>query len=575
MHSRLAATRKALGFAKPIGLARPTRHFSPTATAFLSTGNPSNTNSGILDKETQSSSRRPTHKMRLLSTLLAASEAITTRLSNAALPELAANGVSIPTYDRSQVSGGILHVGVGNFHRAHMGAYIDDILEKDFDRSKEWGIVGCGMFDASKRDTLEPQDWLQTLVEHDATSAKARILGCMVDYLPVDINAIEEKMQDPSIKMVSLTVTEGGYYLDDGKLDMKDPQIKHDIANPDKPETVFGCMVKALKYRRDNGLGPFSVLSCDNIVSNGDVVKSVVVGLAKAQKQDDLVDWIEKNVGFPNGMVDRITPALSDEKIEFVIDHWGFEDEFPVFCEPFTQWVLEDKFGAAGRPPLELCDTVTFTDNVAPYEFMKIRILNGGHASLCYPSALLGLNYVHEAMEHPTIGKFLHCLEKAELIPTVPPVPDTDLQEYWKTIQHRFSNPTLADTIPRNCFGGSGRQPKFIVPVAKDNLKAGSSVDGLALVSAMWCRYCQGTTEAGEIIEPNDPKWDKLNDLAMKAKTSPTAWLDMHDVYGDVGQDPVFVEAFSKALESVQKNGVEAAMKDYIESKRWVTRNDK
>jgi len=223
------------------------------------------------------------------------------------------------------------------------------------------------------------------------------------------------------------------------------------------------------------------------------------------------------------------------------------------------------------RPKWEKCETVMFVDDVHPYELMKIRILNGGHASLCYPSALLGLQYVHDAMEHPVIGPFLDKLERTEIIPTVPPVPDTNLEEYWDIIAERFSNPTIMDTIERNCYDGSSRQPKFITPVIADALKKGGAdaCDGLALVSAMWCRYCQGTTEAGEKIMPNAPNWDFLQETAMKAKDDPCVWLDANaDVYdaAGVGQNPVFREAFKKALTAVETKGVEKAMKDYIEA---------
>jgi mannitol 2-dehydrogenase len=273
---------------------------------------------------------------------------------------------------------------------------------------------------------------------------------------------------------------------------------------------------------------------------------------------------MEENVACPNSMVDRITPATTDEQRDFVLSNYGYKDASPVFCEPFRQWVLEDKF-PAGRPNFDTLENVKFVPDVMPYEFMKIRILNGGHASLCYPAALLGLKHVHDAMEHPTIGPFLDALERNEIIPTVPAVPDTDLEGYWKIIANRFSNPTLNDTIGRICFDGASRQPKFVIPVAKDNLQSGRSFDGLALVSAMWCRYCQGTTEAGETIAPNDPQWDRLNTIALEAKQNPKAWLDMRDVYGEaVGKSPAFLQSFTKALNKIQTDGAEAAMKEYI-----------
>lgn len=225
---------------------------------------------------------------------------------------------------------------------------------------------------------------------------------------------------------------------------------------------------------------------------------------------------------------------------------------------------MEDDF-PQGRPAWERCG-VTFVEDVGPFETMKIRILNGGHASLCYPAALLGLEYVHEAMEHETIGPFLDTLERTEIVPGVPPVPGVDLNEYWETIQKRFLNPTICDRIDRNCAEGADRQPKFIVPPATDCVDQGRKVDGLALVSAMWCRYCQGKTEDGQEIEPNDKIWDRLHETAMEAKDDPSVWLSMTDIYGDLGSKTAFADAFASALRSVNEDGVEAAMQNYIES---------
>lgn len=486
------------------------------------------------------------------------------RLSTSNLRQL--RRVDSPTYDRDELRAGILHIGVGNFHRSHMAAYLDDLHHKDFKNSKDWGIVGAGImsFDTHKRNLLEPQDWLQTLVQQDGESVKARILGSMIDFLPAEAAAILDAISDTEIKIVSLTVTEGGYFLNDGKFSADHPYIQHDVQHPNEPQTVFGIIVKALQQRKESCRKPFTVMSCDNIPHNGEVVKSVVLGLA-AQIDQDLAKWIEDNVAFPNSMVDRITTATTDDQRKFIKENFGYDDASPVCCEPFRQWVLEDNF-SDGRPMLELCDNVKFVSDVAPFEFMKIRILNGGHAALCYPGALLGIQYVHEAMQHPTIEAFLDALERNEIIPTVPPVPDTLLDNYWKIIGTRFSNPTLNDTLERICFDGASRQPKFIVPVAKDNLEAGRTVDGIALVSALWCRYCQGTTEAGETIAPNDPEWDRLQQTALKAKEDPKCWIAMTDVYGAVGVDPVFVESFSRALRCIQWDGVEAAMKKYIEA---------
>ena len=477
--------------------------------------------------------------------------------------------IILPTYDRKNLTAGILHVGVGNFHRAHQATYLDDLFHLDFEGNKEWGLVGGGImhFDAAKRDLLQSQDWLSMVVARDGETSHAKVIGSMIDFLPVDADgaSLLEGMISPNIKIVSLTVTEGGYFLNDGQFDPKHPQIQHDITNPDAPKTVFGMIIKALKIRREAGDGAFTCLSCDNIPHNGDVLQSALLGLA-AEIDGDFAKWMKTNVACPNSMVDRITPATTDEQRLYVKSELGFEDAAPVFCEPYRQWVLEDNF-PLGRPKLELLDNVTFIDDVTAWEFMKIRVLNGGHASLCYPSALLGVPFVHEAIWHPLIGPFLDALERNEILPTVTPPPDMSLEGYLDLIFRRFSNPTINDTITRICFGGASNQPKFTIPVAIDNLKAGRGVDGIALVSALWCRYCQGTTEAGDRISPNDPQWDRLQDVARQAASDPSVWLDsLHDVYGDVGQNQVFAASFAKALTRIQDDGVEAAMTEYLEA---------
>lgn len=476
--------------------------------------------------------------------------------------------ISIPTYNRSVLRAGIVHIGQGNFHRSHMASYLDDLFHLDFDNNKDWAIVGGGImsFDADKRNLLQSQDWLQTLVQQDGDSSKAKVIGSMIDFLPVDADgrSLLTAMTSPGIKIVSLTVTEGGYFLNNGAFDPNHPQIQHDISNPDHPKTCFGMMIKALRIRQQEaGLQPFTVLSCDNIPHNGRVVQSVLLGMASAI-DPVFAQWMKENVACPNSMVDRITPGTTDKQRQYCREELGCEDAAPIFCEPYRQWVLEDNF-PQGRPNLELLENVTFVPDVASFEFMKIRILNGGHASLCYPSALLGVKYVHEAMEHRTIRPFLDALERDEIIPTVGPVPDTSLPGYYDLIASRFANPTICDTITRICFGGASNQPKFTIPVAADNLKAGRKVDGIALVSAMWCKYCQGKTEAGDDIAANDPQWDRLQAIALQASINPQHWLtSLPDVYGSIGNDPTFAASFAKALQTIENQGAEAAMKQYM-----------
>mmetsp|Transcript_20811 Transcript_20811/g.46476 ORF Transcript_20811/g.46476 Transcript_20811/m.46476 type:complete len:525 (+) Transcript_20811:282-1856(+) len=478
--------------------------------------------------------------------------------------------VDAPTYDRKQLTAGIVHIGVGNFHRAHQASYIDDLIGLADSYSNEWAILGAGImpFDAAKREILEKQDWLTTLVERQADYVSARLIGSMIDFIPVEPpnhDPLKAALMNPAIKIVSLTLTEGGYFLNDatGSFDPTHPTIVEELANLNAPKTVFGLIVQALKIRRYAGMPPFTVLSCDNIPHNGDVAKGAVIGLAKLW-DEELASWIDANVGFPNSMVDRITPMTGDAERQFVKEELGYEDGAPVFCEPYKQWILEDNF-PSGRPALERVG-VQFVPDVKPYELMKIRILNGAHAALCYAAALLELKHVHDAMDHPVISAFLDCVQRNEVIPSIPPVPDTDLYDYWELIQARFGNPMIADSIDRICFDGASRQPKFIIPPVAENLRDGRSIDGLALVSAMWCRYCQGRAESGREFEPNDPTWDKLHETALKAADDPTVWLNMTGIYGSVGRNTRFAKSFSSALRTISSAGVEKAMQEYIKN---------
>lgn len=409
---------------------------------------------------------------------------MTTKLSTAALDTIKAKA-GVPNYDRSQLAAGIVHFGVGNFHRAHQAVYLDDLFNAGHDR--DWAIIGAGVLpsDATMRAKLAAQDFLTTVVEQDNNRTGAHVTGAMIDYLePGDVAAIVARLTDPAIRIVSLTITEGGYFIDpaSGVFNPTHPDIVADAQNPATPKTVFGLIVAGLKARRDKNVPPFTVMSCDNIPGNGEVTHAAVAGLARLF-DPAFADWIEANVAFPNGMVDRITPATGAREIGIVADEYGIEDAWPVFCEEFKQWVLEDHF-PLGRPALEKVG-VQFVSDVAPYEHMKIRILNGGHAAIAYPAALLDIHFVHEAMEEPLIRAFLAKLEHDEIIPVIPPVPNTDLGDYYELIETRFSNPKIGDTIPRLAQDGSNRQPKFILPSTADRLARGR----MSWVSR-WCRRC-------------------------------------------------------------------------------------
>ncbi len=472
--------------------------------------------------------------------------------------------VAMPAYDRKNLTPGIVHIGLGNFHRAHMAVYLDDLFA--LGESHDWAILGAGVRagDARMREALLAQDCLSTVIEVDPVSPSARRIGAMTGFIEVqpDNAALIAAMSDPAVRIVSLTVTEGGYYIDSrGQFDANHADIAHDVANPATPVTAFGAILAALRARRAAGTPPFTVMSCDNLPGNGHVTHGTVMGLARLLDAD-FAAWVDTNVAFPNGMVDRITPATGPRECALAAS-FGLHDPVPVTCEHFRQWVLEDHF-PTGRPALEKVG-VTFTNDVHVYESMKIRILNGGHAIIAYPAALMDLTLVHEAMANPLIAAFLERVERDEVLPHVPPVPDTSLDDYLTLIISRFANPEIADTTARLCLDGSNRQPKFIVPSLRDVLAAGSVPQGLILLSALWCHYCTGITDSGAVIPPNDPDWPALQARAHLARKDPAEWLRMEAVYGDLASNATVVAAFTTHLRRVQTLGTKAVLAQFLQ----------
>jgi mannitol 2-dehydrogenase len=355
------------------------------------------------------------------------------------------------------------------------------------------------------------------------------------------------------------------YFVDPntGGFDASHPDILADLHDAAHPKTVFGVLVAAILQRKENGTLPFTIMSCDNLPENGHIAKQAVVGYAAASSPE-AANWIADNVAFPNGMVDCITPATGERERNLVRQTFGLEDAAPVVCEPFRQWVLEDNF-PSGRPALEKVG-VEFVEDVAPYELMKLRILNGGHAAIAYPSALLGHHFVHDAMADPLIRAFLKKLEEEEILPTVPEIAGVSFETYLETIFERFSNAAVGDTIPRLCLDGSNRQPKFILPSIQDRLDEGQPFAGLALETALWCRYCLGTDEAGNTIEIEDANVEQLTAWAKSAFDPSSDFIEMADLFGVLGTNPVFLQEFRKAVRSLSDHGVAATLSDYIRS---------
>jgi mannitol 2-dehydrogenase len=485
------------------------------------------------------------------------------QLSQGTLGEIPAT-VPVPRYDRKALRPGIVHIGLGNFHRAHQAWYTHRLMQMGL--AQDWAIIGAGVRegDSAMRDKLLAQDCLTTLIELDPAGKSAEVTGAMVDFLPVqqDNAALIARMAQPDIRIVSLTVTEGGYYMvpETGGLDTGHEDIRHDARHPASPRTAFGAMVAALRLRRAQGTGPFTCLSCDNLQGNGDILRRVVLGLARLS-DPGLADWVEAQCSFPNSMVDCIVPSTGPREIALVRS-FGIIDAAPVTHEKYRQWVIEDDF-CAGRPDWGQAGAV-FTCNVHPYETMKIRILNGGHQVICGAGELLGLDTIAATMAHDAIRAMFRKVACEEIAPHVPAVPGISALDYIDLIEARFANPDIHDTTRRVAFDGSSRHAGFLLPSIRDGLAKGAPVQGLALVSALWARYCLGQRENGTRIEANDPLWPVLQTAAAAAHVHPAAWLEQVPIYHDVKDAPQFAEAFGRWYALLASRGVNAAIGDYV-----------
>lgn len=476
------------------------------------------------------------------------------------------HGVEVPTYDRSQVTAGIVHFGVGGFHRAHQAMALDSLMRDG--QALDWGICGVGVMpaDARMRDALADQDGMYSMVvKHADGHRDVRIIGSIVEYLfaPEDPEAVIARMCDPAIRIVSLTVTEGGYNFDPatGEFDVDNAAIQADLVPEAVPQTTFGLITEALVRRREQGIPPFTVMSCDNIQANGDIAARTF-GVFASLRDPELGEWLKTNVAFPNSMVDRITPVTTPTDIEELVRDFGVQDSWPVVCEPFFQWVLEDNF-PTGRPPLENAG-VQVVNDVEPYELMKLRLLNVGHQAIAYTGYLAGFRYAHEAASDPAIAAFTRAYMDLEGTPTLHPVPGVDLDEYKTTLIERFANPEVRDTLARLCADSSDRIPTWLVPVIKERLAAGADVTLSAAIVASWVRYALGTDEEGAPIEVVDRLREELAPLAAKQSSEPLAFVSVPALFGDIAHDPRFTRPYLAALSSFHEVGSHATVASLV-----------
>ena len=473
--------------------------------------------------------------------------------------------IQTPKYVRTNLTQSIVHIGVGGFHRAHQAVYLDDLLHTGV---TDWSLCGVCLLphDQKMYDTMKSQDCLYTVVEQSSAGNNARVIGSITNILfaPENPQAVIAKMASPECRIVSLTITEGGYYVNSGtgEFDANNPDIQDDLANPNNPKCAFGFLAAALDQRRKQGLLPFTLMSCDNMQSNGDVLKKMFLAFATL-RDPELGRWLAEQGAFPNSMVDRITPATTDDHRAMVKNSFGIGDGWPVVTEPFKQWVIEDHF-CNGRPAWETVGA-QMTQEVLPYEKMKIRLLNASHQALCYIGMLVGHQFAHETMQDDRIRTLVEIMMHEEATPTLSAVPGVDLNEYKKTLIERFANPAIKDQLARIGTEGSARIPKFVLPIVVDQLARKGKITMCAFTVAAWFRYLTGVDDKGNKMPLIEPMEAKVCPLAKQGGADPNAMLSLHELFGaDLPKSPAFVDEVSRALRSFYEKGAVATLENYI-----------
>ena len=481
------------------------------------------------------------------------------KLSRAALPALADRAIT-PRFDPAAIRPGIVHLGLGNFHRAHMARYTHDLMQRG--QALDFGIAGAGLLpaDSAMHDALAPQDNLYTLVERDAAGQTTTIIASLAAaiFAGQTTDALLTTLEDPAIRIVSLTVTEHGYCLNRAtkRLDPDHPLIVRDRATPHRPASAIGVLVETLRRRRAARLAPPTLLTCDNIQHNGDILRQAVLDLATLQ-DPDLARWIDAETAFPSTMVDRITPVTAPADVAALRDTTGIDDAWPVFSETFTQWVIEDRF-PTGRPAWEQVGA-QFVPDVAPYEFMKLRLLNGSHLAVSGMGRLMDYETIDQSMADPLITRYMAALMDREIGPTVPPVPGIDLAAYKAKLIERFANPAIKDTVERV---NTDAPLNVLLDPIRARLAEGAPLDLLALALAAWLRRVRGEDEQGRPILIKHPMADLLRDRAVAGGPDPAALLGITALFGPAGHDPALIDPVRHWLTALYQTGARATLHD-------------
>ena len=478
------------------------------------------------------------------------------RLSNATLAQLP-GGVVRPAYDRGAVATGIVHLGIGAFHRAHQAVYTEAALAAG-DRC--WGITGASLRSTDTRDALTPQDGLYTVAVRDASGERLQVVGAINRLMARDSAALCAAMAAPDVRIVSLTVTEKGYCrAATGGLNPAHPDIQHDLTDPHTPRSAPGVLIEALRLRHAVGLPPFTVLCCDNLPANGRTVHGVLRDFA-ALRDPALARFIEDKVRCPSTMVDRIVPATTDADRATIAAALGLTDAWPVVTEPFSQWVIEDDF-SAGRPDWD-ASGATFVTDVAPFELAKLRMLNGAHSALAYLGYLAGCETMADTLAKPGFASFARGLMLEEAAPTIPCLPGLDLSDYAENLLERFRNPALHHRTWQIAMDGSQKLPQRLLGTVQDRLAVGAPIWRLTLAVAGWMRYVIGTDERGRPIDVCDPI---AADLRRRSVGSPASIVDgllgVEAVFGtSLPTNGVFRHALESSLKSLLRHGAAATM---------------
>lgn len=486
-----------------------------------------------------------------------------TRLNNQVLGGLPGSAaLSLPTYDRGALAPGIVHLGLGAFHRAHQAMYTDAVLAAG---DLRWGIVGVSLRQADTRDALAPQDNLYTVAVRDAAGERLHVNGALIASLvaPENPQAVLAAMADSRCHIVSLTVTEKGYSHDPATraLRFDHPDIVHDLAHPDAPRSAIGFIVRAIAMRRVGGLAPFTVLSCDNLPSNGDTTRGLVLAFAHAV-DPALADWIERLGAFPNSMVDRIVPKTTDEDRERIAATLGADDAWPVMTEPFSQWVIEDRF--AGPRPQWQDAGATLVAHAEPYENAKLRMLNGSHSTLAYLGVLIGYETVDQAMDDAELAGFIEHMMRDEIEPTLE---RPGLPAYRAELLARFRNPALKHKLQQIAMDGSQKLPQRLLGTIRDRLAQGLSCERLSFALACWMRYLTARDDAGRAYAIADPLGERLHAAATIAADTParvSALFAVTAVFGeDLPANAQFVASVTRHLQHIGEHGAAKALRGF------------